>query len=197
MSSGEQAPAINCHGLALPPNPVKVNARHRQHYGDLCRPNFHHLHFPRSIFVAAGPLAVEFREHELNISRIPKFQHDRLHRRYRTFIDKYPTHLLPPELTMIGFLDEALTVDLVRSGLNGIRSIDGAFLLGVIRDEAAALEQRAMHLDIVVTGMTQAKGFELLHNSVIVDLNRQAEAVLGTDALLSSPKDDIITSVPQ
>jgi hypothetical protein len=142
MYKGMKAPAKNKNGLIIPPTPVELSPDQAEQKGRKSLPDRHHIYFPRVSFVESGELAFKFREHRFNSIWLPRFQHERLHRRYDTLVREYPSYMMPDEDVMATFIDEAKILDDLNVNVRAIDMIDSAIYEGRVRKMNKTQEHR-------------------------------------------------------
>lgn len=157
-----KAPAKNRHGLVIPPDPAKITQARELYYGKKVMPDRHHLYFPRVVFRGIGSLAFEFREHRFNSIWLPRFQHEKLHRRYDAMVMRHPDYLVPSDDVMATFLDEAHLLDELDVCVKAIDMIDEALYEGKVTNETAVLENRDYRLGVVRDVVDMMPRFEIV-----------------------------------
>ncbi len=162
MNEALRAPARNRHGLVIPPDPANITPSRLALQPRRCFIDRHHLYYPRFAFREAGALAFEFREHRFNQVWLPRFQHDKLHRRYNHLIEKQPDYFVPQGDVMATFLDEAYLLDELDVCVKAIDMIDEALYEGRVKHMNSALEHREQRLHIVEEVITQVPHFEVV-----------------------------------
>lgn len=166
MYRGKKAPAKTRHGLVIPPDPAHITPERAQYYGEKSKPDRHHVYFPRVAFEKAGELAMEFREHRFNSIWLPRFQHERLHRRYDRLARKHPTYMLPEGDVMTTFLDEAKLLDELDVCVQAVDMIDAALYEGRVRHVEKTMENRDLRIDTIGAIVELSSKFEVLPDYV-------------------------------
>ena len=161
-----RAPERNRHGLVIPPDPATVTQARIEYYGKRARPDRHHLYFPKTAFKEAGTLATEFREHRFNSIWLPRFQHDKLHRKHDPFVRKYPGSLIPDEDVMATFLDEAHILDELKVCVKAIDMIDEALYEGRVKHYGRTFEKRQHKVETAVGAMACIPRFEIVTSRI-------------------------------
>lgn len=173
----QRRPSTTERNIAVPPQVFEMGCRKLTRWER--ERNFidrHHLYFPKFVFVDAGKLAAEFREHRINIISLPRFQHDRLHARYHDHMERYPKYLLPSREVMASFLTEAHLLDQLDVSVRAIDMIDSAFYDDRVTNFEAMMANRDAHIENIRT--ISAVKFELVVPSVAKAAISSAERAL-------------------
>lgn len=157
-------PDRNRYGLVIPPTAATSPRRLLPaKEAGLDFPTKHHLYWPKSVFVAAGSLACEFRIHPFNIVTLPRFQHTEYHARYNEAVEhQFPGELVPEDDVMATFLDEAKLLERLGVSMRAIDMIDEAIYEGRVRQFAKTYENRQAHLDFIASGIGKAVELEFI-----------------------------------
>lgn len=162
MNEALRAPARNRHGLVIPPDPATITPERRQKYTKACFISRHHLYYPDKTFRSAGSLATEFMGHKFNHVWLPRFQHNKWHRRYDPFILKNRTYLIPDDDVMETFLDEAHLLDELNVCVRAIDMIDEALYEGRVTHRNSTVHKRESKLTTVEEVVNKASRFEIV-----------------------------------
>lgn len=162
MYRGMKAPAKNKNGLVIPPVPIKVSPEIAESKGKKTIPDRHHIYFPKVSFVEAGKTAFQFREHRFNSIWLPRFQHEKIHRRYDPLVREYPSFFLPSEEVMGVFLDEAKILEDLDVNVRAVDMIDDAIYEDRITDLDRTLEHREARLENVSDGLRRFHQIEII-----------------------------------
>ncbi len=162
MIEGIHAPDRNRHGIVIPPTPAKVTPTKLAFYQKKAISDRHHLYFPKVSFRDNGSLASEFREHHTNSVWLPRFQHDRLHKRYDPLVRRFPDALMPARDVMVTFLDEVKLLDELGVCVSAIQMIDEAIYEGRVIHVNQALENRESRLGRVGEIVEHSQRFEIV-----------------------------------
>lgn|GEM_PF-6693273 len=162
MIEGLRAPEKNRHGLVIPPDPARITPAREEYYRHRIVPDRHHIYFPRVVFKEAGSLPFDFREHRFNSIWLPRFQHDRLHKRYSPLVYKYPDYMMPPGDVMATFLDEAHLLDELDVCVKAVDMIDEALYDGRVKHVNHTLDNREQRLQVIETVVSLVPDFEIV-----------------------------------
>lgn len=157
-----KAPDKNKNGLVVPPEPVRIDERLAERYGERSKPDRHHLYFPRIEFQERGKLAHDFREHRFNSIWLPRFQHERLHKRYDRLIRAHPGYLVPSDEVMVTFLDEAHLLDELQVCVRAIEMMNDALYEGTVVKIDRTLENRQMRVESINDVVRRTANFEVI-----------------------------------
>lgn len=155
MYEGMKAPDKNKNGLVIPPTPIELSPEQANQKGRKSFPDRHHVYFPRVAFLKSGNLAYRFREHQFNSIFLPRFQHERLHRRYDPLVRDYPDFFIPNEDVMATFLDEAELLEDLGVNVRAVDMINDAIYEDRVRRLDRTLENREERLEKVSQQMSR------------------------------------------
>src|SRR5690606_24480240 len=82
------------------------------------------------------------REHRFNSIWLPRFQHERLHRRYDPLVREYPDYFIPNKDVMVAFLDEAELLEDLGVNIRAVDMMDEAIYEGRVKKIDQTLENR-------------------------------------------------------
>lgn len=151
-----RAPARNRHGLVIPPDPATITQERRQKYYKACFIDRHHLYYPDKAFRSAGSLASDFMGHRFNQVWLPRFQHNKWHRRYDPFILKYRDYPIPADDVMETFLDE------LKVCVRAIDMMNEALYEGRVKHTNSTVYKRDTKLNTVEKVVDKASRFEIV-----------------------------------
>jgi hypothetical protein len=162
MYKGMKAPAKNKNGLIIPPTPISLTSENADKKGYKSIPDRHHVYFPRISFSEAGELAFRFREHRFNSTWLPRFQHEKIHRRYNPLVREHPSYFLPEEEVMVVFLEEAKILEDLDVSVRAVDMINDAIYDGRVRQTNKSLESLENRLDIIGEKLKQTQQIEVV-----------------------------------
>jgi hypothetical protein len=178
MYKGMKAPAKNKNGLIIPPTPIELSPKTVEKKGIKSMPDRHHVYFPRYSFLEAGEVAQRFREHRFNSVWLPRFQHERLHRRYDNLVKIHPNYFIPEEEVMLTFLDEAKILENLDVNLRAVDMIDDAIYEGRVADLGESSERREERIENIANGIKLTNRIEIVPRHI-----RYPYIVLGRSCL--------------
>lgn len=162
MLNGMRGPEKNRNGLVIPLAPAKVYAETAVKRKDMARIDRHHLYFPRVEFLEHSDLAHKFREHRFNSVWLPRFQHERYHKRHDRFFREYPTYLIPSDDVMATFLEEAYMLDELQVCVKAIVMMDDALYEGITTQNDQSIEARQMRVETIHNVVRSAESFSII-----------------------------------